>query len=180
MVFGVAGHGPEEEHAMISDASAVERPRRREEGREGREHGEGACLVRGLPEHVLSPTTWPSVLSHVSLFDSASLLGRVRLRPLELGHIVLDLVRGLTAPVLPTTTWPSALGQVSLFDHAPLLAWPCAFAPLPDRAPGPSGPCAPGPWGESRGTEFAQVHEWVVAADRFRYPSHRPQTARAG
>jgi len=28
-----------------------------------------------------SPTIWPSVLSHVSLFDSASLLSRVRLRP---------------------------------------------------------------------------------------------------
>jgi hypothetical protein len=58
---------------MISDASAVGRPRRREEGKRGQEHGEGACLVRGLPEHVLSPTIWPSVRSHVSLFDSASL-----------------------------------------------------------------------------------------------------------
>ena len=45
-VFGVAGHGRAEEHAMISDASTVEH---REEGRGGREHGVGACLVRGLP-----------------------------------------------------------------------------------------------------------------------------------
>ena len=79
--FGVAGHGRAEEHTMISDASAVGRPRRREEGKRGQEHGEGACLVRGLPEHVLSPTIWPSVRSHVSLFDSASLFSRVRLRP---------------------------------------------------------------------------------------------------
>ena len=34
-----------------------------------------------LPAPVLSPTTWPSALSHVSLLDCASLLGRVRLRP---------------------------------------------------------------------------------------------------
>ena len=65
---------------MISDASAVGRPRRREEGKRGQEHGEGACLVRGLPEHVLSPTIWPSIRSHVSLFDSASLFSR-RVRP---------------------------------------------------------------------------------------------------
>ena len=66
---------------MISDASTVGRPRRREEGRRGQEHGVGACLVRGLPEHVLSPTNWPSVRSNVSLFESASLLRRVRWRP---------------------------------------------------------------------------------------------------
>ena len=60
-VLGVAGHGRAEEHTMISDASAVERPRRRGGGKRGQEHGEGACLVRGLPEHVLSPTIWPSV-----------------------------------------------------------------------------------------------------------------------
>ena len=66
---------------MISDASTVERSRRREEGRGGREHGVGACLVRGLPEHVLSPTNWPSVRSNVSLFESAALLSRVRWRP---------------------------------------------------------------------------------------------------
>ena len=75
------GGGRAEEHAMISDASTVGRPRRREEGRRGREHGVGACLVRGLPEHVLSPTTWPSVRSHVSLFESAALFSRVRWRP---------------------------------------------------------------------------------------------------
>ena len=126
---------------MISDASTVGRPRRREEGRRGREHGVGACLVRGLPEHVLSPTTWPSVRSHVSLFESAALLSRVRWRP-SFGHIVLELVHGLAAPVLPSTTWPSAHGHGSLFNHAPLLAWPCALAPLPGREP--SGPCAPG------------------------------------
>ena len=80
-VFGVVGHGRAEEHAMISDASTVGQPRRREEGRRGREHGVGACLVRGLPEHVLSPTTWPSVRSHVSLFESAALFSRVRWRP---------------------------------------------------------------------------------------------------
>ena len=80
-VFGVVGHGRAEEHAMISDASTVGRPRRREEGRRGREHGVGACLVRGLPEHVLSPTTWPSVRSHVCLLESAALLSRVRWRP---------------------------------------------------------------------------------------------------
>ena len=37
------------------------RSRRRGGGKRGQEHGEGACLVRGLPEHVLSPTIWPSV-----------------------------------------------------------------------------------------------------------------------
>ena len=95
------------------------------------------------PEPVLSPTTWSSVLSHVSLLYCASLLDTwsCALVPC-LGHIVVDLVRGLPAPVLPPTTWPSALGHVSWFDHAPLLAWPCTLAPLPGRAP--SGPCAPG------------------------------------
>ena len=52
-VFGVVGHGRAEEHAMISDASTVERPRRREEGRGGREPGwalawcvaTGACPI---------------------------------------------------------------------------------------------------------------------------------------
>ena len=43
-VFGVAGHGRAEKHVRVSDAAAVERPRRREEVREGREHGVGACL----------------------------------------------------------------------------------------------------------------------------------------
>ena len=99
---------------MICDASAVERPRRREEGREGREHGAGACLVRGLPEPGLSPTT--SVLTCV--------LPRLRVVAWPcalvpwLGHIVLDLVRGLPAPVL--RRYRRRPG------HPPLAMWLCS------------------------------------------------------
>ena len=91
------------------------------------------------------PTTWSSVLSHVSLLYCASLLDTwsCALVPC-LGHIVVDLVRGLPAPVLPPTTWPSALGHVAaLFNHAPLLGRvrlrPCLAVHPWDRAPGLPG-----------------------------------------
>jgi hypothetical protein len=46
-VFGAAGHVRAEEHAMISNAAAVERPRCREEGRGGQEPGRALawCVV---------------------------------------------------------------------------------------------------------------------------------------
>ena len=94
------------------------RSRRRGGGKRGQEHGEGACLVRGLPEHVLSPTIWPSVRSHVSLFDSASLFSRRARR---------GAGASWTTPYRCSTTRRCLPGRVR---------WrPCLAAHRQDRAP---------------------------------------------